>query len=67
MEVCLFVPTYLKVNGTILYMQKSWGEQLDEVNMIVCDKGYDSETLRAYIGSKGGKTVIPKRNYGQNI
>ena len=46
---------------------KSLVEQLDEVNTIVCDKGYDSETLRAYIGSKGGRTVIPKRNYGQDI
>ncbi|HIF9456475.1 TPA: IS5 family transposase [Photobacterium damselae] len=46
---------------------KSLVEQLDEVNTIVCDKGYDSETLRAYIGSKGGRTVIPKRNYEQDI
>jgi len=42
-------------------------EHLKEVNVFIADKGYDSEALRAYVDSKGGKTVIPKRNYGQDI
>lgn len=37
------------------------------MRIFVADKGYDSEALRAYVGSKGGETVIPKRNYGQEI
>lgn len=40
---------------------------LKEVNTFIADKGYDSETLRTYIESIGGKSVIPKRNYGQDL
>lgn len=39
-------------------------EQLDEVNTIVCDKGYDSGPFRSFVQLKGGSTVIAKRNYG---
>ncbi len=42
-------------------------EQLDEVNTIVCDKGYDSEPFRTFVKERGGETVIAKRNYGQDI
>lgn len=42
-------------------------EHLKEVNIFIADKGYDSEALRAYIDAKGGETIIPKRNYGQDI
>ena len=42
-------------------------EQLDEVNTIVCDKGYDSEPFRTFVKECGGETVIAKRNYGQDI
>ncbi len=42
-------------------------DHLKEVNVFIADKGYDSEALRAYVDSKGGETVIPKRNYGQDI
>ncbi|WP_165974270.1 MULTISPECIES: IS5 family transposase [Vibrio] len=38
-------------------------EQLDEVNTIVCDKGYDSEPFRTFVKERGGETVIAKRNY----
>ena len=46
---------------------KSLVEQLDEVNTIVCDKGYDSEAFRTFVKEHGGETVIAKRNYGQDI
>ena len=46
---------------------KSLVEQLDEVNTIVCDKGYDSEPFRTFVKAHGGETVIAKRNYGQDI
>jgi transposase len=42
-------------------------EHLKEVNIFIADKGYDSEALRAYIDAKSGETIIPKRNYGQDI
>ncbi|ELF5344629.1 IS5 family transposase [Vibrio metschnikovii] len=42
-------------------------DNLKEVNVFIADKGYDSEALRAYVDSKGGETVIPKRNYRQDI
>lgn len=42
-------------------------DHLKEVNVFIADKGYDSEALRAYVDSKGGKTIIPKRNYRQDI
>ena len=42
-------------------------EQLDEVNTIVCDKGYDSDPFRNFVQLTGGTTVIAKRNYGQDI
>ena len=42
-------------------------EQLDEVNTIVCDKGYDSKLFRTFVKERGGETVIAKRNYGQDI
>ncbi|ENM5768549.1 IS5 family transposase, partial [Vibrio mimicus] len=42
-------------------------DHLKEVNVFIADKGYDSEALRTYVDSKGGKSVIPKRNYGQDI
>ena len=42
-------------------------EQLDEVNTIICDKGYDSDPFRDFVQLKGGTTVIAKRNYGQDI
>ncbi|WP_172567254.1 MULTISPECIES: IS5 family transposase [Vibrio] len=42
-------------------------DSLKEVNVFIADKGYDSEALRAYVDSKCGETVIPKRNYGQDI
>ena len=40
---------------------------LKEVNTFIADKGYDSDGLRAYIESIGGESVIPKRNYGQDL
>ena len=42
-------------------------EQLDEVNTIVCDKGYDSRAFRSFVQERGGETVIAKRNYGQDL
>ncbi|ENM5767399.1 IS5 family transposase [Vibrio mimicus] len=42
-------------------------DHLKEVNVFIADKGYDSEALRTYVDLKGGKSVIPKRNYGQDI
>ena len=42
-------------------------DHLKEVNIFIADKGYDSEALRKYVEQKGGETVIPKRNYGQDI
>ena len=42
-------------------------DHLKEVNVFIADKGYDSDALRAYVDSKGGEIVIPKRNYGQHI
>ncbi|EOX4352720.1 TPA: IS5 family transposase [Vibrio cholerae] len=42
-------------------------DHLKEVNVFIADKGYDSEALRTYFDSKGGKSVITKRNYGQDI
>ncbi|MEI8671615.1 IS5 family transposase [Vibrio sp. SA48] len=42
-------------------------EQLDEVNTIVCNKGYDSDPFRHFVQLKGGTTVIAKRNNGQDI
>lgn len=42
-------------------------DNLKVVNVFIADKGYDSEALRADVDSKGGETVIPKRNYGQDI
>lgn len=41
--------------------------QLDDVNTVVCDKGYDSEPFRKFVRELGGVTVIAKRNYGQDI
>ena len=46
---------------------KSLVDHLKEVNIFIADKGYDSDALRAYVDSKGGETIIPKRNYGQDI
>lgn len=40
---------------------------LQEVNIFIADKGYDSKALRAYVESKGGESIIPKRNHGQDI
>ena len=42
-------------------------EQLDEVNTVVCDKGYDSEPFRCFVRDHGGTPVIATRNYGQDI
>ena len=42
-------------------------DHLREVNIFVGDKGYDSDMLREYIEAKGGASVIPKRNHGQDI
>ena len=42
-------------------------DHLQEINIFVSDKGYDSDSLREYIEAKGGTSVIPKRNYGQDI
>ncbi len=42
-------------------------DNLKEVNVFIADKGYDGEVLRAYVDSKGGEAIIPKRNYGQDI
>lgn len=42
-------------------------DNLREVNTFIADKGYDSDKVRKYITKKGGKSVIPKRNYGQDI
>lgn len=41
--------------------------RLQELNTFIADKGYDSQALREYIKSKGGDSVIPKRNYGQDL
>ncbi|MCE2596761.1 IS5 family transposase [Motilimonas cestriensis] len=65
--------------GLPIYFELSEGQRNDiaravslidhpkEVNVFIADKGYDSEALRAYVDSKGGKTIIPKRNYRQDI
>ncbi|WP_428786439.1 IS5 family transposase [Vibrio splendidus] len=45
----------------IVYAE-SLAEQLDKVNTIVCDKGYDSEPFRTFVKERGGETVIAKRN-----
>ena len=42
-------------------------DNLKELNTFIADKGYDSDPLREHIKSKGGKSVIPKRNYGQDL
>ena len=42
-------------------------DNLKEVNTFIADKGYDSDAFRAYIESVGGVSVIPKRNYGQDL
>ncbi len=42
-------------------------DQLDEVNTVVCDKGYDSDPFRCFVRERGGVPVIVKRNYGQDI
>lgn len=42
-------------------------EHLRQANIFVGDKGYDSDALREYIEAKGGISMIPKRNYGQDI
>ncbi|CZF85606.1 Transposase DDE domain protein [Grimontia marina] len=42
-------------------------EQLEEINTVICDKGYDSKAFRDFVRRKGGKTVIAKRNCGQDI
>lgn len=42
-------------------------DHLKEVNVFIADKGYDSAPLRDYVASKGGETVIAKRNYGQDL
>lgn len=42
-------------------------EQLDEVNTVICDKGYDSEPFRCFVRDHGGTPVIATRNYGQDI
>ena len=42
-------------------------DHLKEANVFIADKGYDSVALRTYVDSKGGETIIPKRNYGQDI
>jgi len=42
-------------------------DQLDNVNTVICDKGYDSEPFRGFIRKRGGVPVIAKRNYGQDI
>ena len=42
-------------------------EKLDEVNTVIADKDYDSESFRCFVRQKGGRTVIAKRNYGKDI
>lgn len=42
-------------------------DHLKEVNVFIADKGYGSDTLRAYVDSKGGEAIIPRRNYGKDI
>lgn len=42
-------------------------EQLDEVNTVVCDKGYDSEPFRCFVRDHGGTPVIATRNYGHPL
>ncbi|EKF9936237.1 IS5 family transposase [Vibrio cholerae] len=42
-------------------------DHLKEVKVFIADKGYDSDALRAYVDSKGGEAIIPKRNYGKDI
>ncbi len=37
-------------------------EKLEVCNVIVADKGYDSEKIRAQIRSKGSNPVIPRKN-----
>ncbi len=41
--------------------------QLPEVNTVIADKGYDSESFRTFIEEQGGTSVIAKRNYGQDL
>lgn len=48
----------------IVHTERLLVEQLDKVNTIVCDKGYDSDPFRNFVQLKGGITVIAKRNYG---
>ncbi|BDM62852.1 DDE transposase [Shewanella sp. NFH-SH190041] len=50
-----------------IVLAESLVEQLGEIDTIVCDKGYDSESFRVFVQRKGGKTVIARRNYGQDI
>lgn len=38
-------------------------EYLAQVNTVIADKGYDSDTFGQFITTKGGTSVIPKRHY----
>jgi len=38
-------------------------EHLKQVDIVIADKGYDSDTFRQFIAAKGGTSVIPKRHY----
>ncbi|MEI8631718.1 IS5 family transposase [Vibrio sp. PP-XX7] len=38
-------------------------ENLSDVEIVIADKGYDSESFREFIVTKGGESVIPKRRY----
>lgn len=42
-------------------------QNLVEVNTLIADKGYDSDSFRAFVELNGGNTIIPKRNYGADI
>lgn len=40
---------------------------LPDLNTFIADNGYDSDALRAYVDSVGGESVIPKRNFRQDL
>ncbi len=64
------VPVYFELSvgqRNDIACAESLVDQLKEVDVFIADKGYDSEALGAYVDSKGGGTVIPKRNYEQDI
>jgi transposase len=61
-------PVYFELSegqrNDIIHAQ-SLVEHVEDTSTVIADKGYDSDSLRDFIESKGGKSVIPKRRYNK--